>query len=209
MTARLITTVAELEDCYELADRPPPAGAIEKVSDHLTEPYRRWIEASPFLALATVGDGGLDCSPRGDQGSAVTVVDDRTIHIPDRRGNNRLDSLRNIVLDGRVALLFLVPGATECLRINGTAVLDRDPSLLSSYAVAERQPRSVIVVTIGEVYFQCARAIKRSGLWDPSGHAPPDDLPTAGQMTKAAGASDFDAERYDAALADRQAATLY
>jgi PPOX class probable FMN-dependent enzyme len=202
----LITSIEQLETVYK---QRPVQHALQKVTNHLTEPYQAWIEASPFLALATVGPNGMDCSPRGDEASAVTVVDETTIHLPDRRGNNRIDSLRNIVADGRVALLFLVPGAGECLRINGTAVVSTDPALLEAHSMNGKQPRSIIVITIGEVYFQCARAIKRSHLWDPDRRPGDVAVPTAGQMTEAAGATDFDPAGYDAALADRQAATLY
>lgn len=204
MTHR-ITTIAELEAHYGT----PPAGAILKEVDHLSAEYRTWIEHSRFFALATAGDEGLDCSPRGDRDQAVHIVDDRTVHIPDRRGNNRLDSLRNIVRDGRLALLFFIPGVTECVRINGAAHLTADPEIRSAYAVDGKEPATVIVLQIQAVYFQCARALKRSQLWMPETWLSPDAVPTAGQMTAGAQPSDFDAESYDAALADRQARTLY
>lgn len=201
-----IGSIAELEALY---DTPPVAASVSKMSGHINDEYRRFIEASPFFALATIGPDGMDCSPRGDAGSAVVVADPTTVHIPDRRGNNRLDSLRNIVSDGRLALLFLVPGVSECLRINGTSILTTDAALCDRYMVDDKRPRSVIVVTVGEVYFQCARAIKRSELWNPQRHVDPSSVPSAGQMTKAASSGYFDAETYDAELADRQARTLY
>ncbi len=202
----IVASIDELETIYPT---PPVANSISKVLDHINDDYRRFIEASPFFALATIGPEGMDCSPRGDAGSAVAIVDERTVHIPDRRGNNRLDSLRNIVVDGRVALLFLVPGVDECLRINGTATLQTGHELLSRYEVGGNQPRTVIVVTVDSVYFQCARAIKRSELWNPDRHVDRANVPSAGQMTKAASSGFFDAETYDAELAERQAKTLY
>lgn len=200
-----ITSVDELLAHYG----QPPEGAILKEVTQLSTEYRRWISQSRFFAMATVGPEGLDCSPRGDRDQAVHIVDDHTIHIPDRRGNNRLDSLRNIVRDGRLALLFFIPGITECVRINGTAVLTADETLRTRYAVDDKLPATVIVLQINAVYFQCARALKRSRLWDPDARVPLDAVPTAGQMTAGARPSDFDAEAYDAALADRQARTLY
>lgn len=200
-----VDSIEELEALYGT----PPEGSLLKEISHLTAEYRRWLEAAPFFALATIGPEGMDCSPRGDAGAAVTIVDDRTLHVADRRGNNRLDSLRNIVRDGRIAMLFLLPGVTECLRVNGSARLTADPELRSRYAVDGKEPATVIVVTIETVYFQCARAVKRSRLWDPDARVDPATVPTAGQMTRGARAPDFDAESYDAALAERQARTLW
>lgn len=204
-----MTRVSSIEQLEALYDAPPVQNSVSKVLNHVNDEYRRFIDRSPFFALATIGPEGMDCSARGDRGSAVHIAGPSTVHIPDRRGNNRLDSLRNVVVDGRVALLFLVPGVTECLRINGRAHLTTDPELLVGYAVEDNQPRTVIVVTVGEVYFQCARAIKRSELWNPDRHVDPATVPSAGQMTKAASVGHFDAETYDAELADRQAKTLY
>ena len=202
---RTIDTIAELEALYGT----PPEGSLLKEIGRLTPEYVRWLTSSPFFALATIGPEGMDCSPRGDAGQGAFVVDDTTLHIPDRRGNNRLDSLRNIVSDGRVALLFLIPGVRECLRINGSAVLTDDEALRGRYAVEGKPPATVIVVTIESVYFQCARAVTRSGLWDASTWIDPSSVPTAGQMTKGARAPEFDAEAYDEALRERQARTLW
>ncbi|MBX9926592.1 MAG: pyridoxamine 5'-phosphate oxidase family protein, partial [Hyphomicrobiaceae bacterium] len=184
----------------------------------LTPAYQRWIEASPFMAMATVGGGdaatvvapgGLDCSPRGDRpGHLFTVLDERTIAIPDRRGNNRLDTLRNLIADPRIALLFLVPGVPECVRINGTAAITTDPDLRQRFGVDGHEPTTVILVSIDSVYFQCARAIIRSKLWEPETRADPASLPTAGEMTRS-GDTTFDAQAYDAILRERQRATLY
>ncbi|WP_424929643.1 pyridoxamine 5'-phosphate oxidase family protein [Amaricoccus tamworthensis] len=204
MTGHTITTLDQLTSLYG----SPGDTSLKKVSDALTPAYRRMIEAAPFIALASCGPEGLDCSPRGDRGAAVTVIDDRTVAIPDRRGNRRLDTLRNLVNDPRCAILFLIPGVNECIRINGTAVLCTDPDLTARFEVDGIPPTCVILVTINEVYFQCARALIRSGLWDPALHRDRGSLPSAGEMTKSAFDA-FDAIAYDAELPDRQARTLY
>ncbi len=173
-----ITTIAELEAIY---GAPLPA-AMVKVADHVTPDYGRYMAASPFIALATAGPEGLDCSPRGDGPGFVTLADPKTLLIPDRRGNNRVDSLRNIVRDPRVGLLFIIPGLGNTLRINGKAHLSVDPDLLTRFAVDGQKPRSVILIGVEQVYFQCARAIMRADLWNPALHRDPGDFPTAGQM---------------------------
>jgi len=138
------------------------------------------IEASPFFAIATLGPEGLDCSPRGDSPGFVRVVDGSTILLPERRGNNRLDTLRNITHDDRVGLLFLIPGIAETMRVNGRAELSRNAGLCASFSVQGKAPQIVIVVHIKSVYFQCARAIVRSRLWDPACFRDPAELPTPG-----------------------------
>ena len=172
----VITAVAELESLYGI---PNEASAVKEV-DRLTPHYRAYIEASPFMALATSGAEGLDCSPRGDKPGFVRIHDDRTLMLPDRRGNNRIDSLRNIVRDPRVGLLFLIPGVGNTLRVNGRAHLSVDPQLLESFAVEDKAPRSVTVIAVDTVYFQCARALVRSELWNPERHVDPRSLPSAG-----------------------------
>lgn len=200
-----ITTMEALEELYDTVN---PV-SLAKETPALTPEYRQWIENAPFFALASTGPGGLDCSPRGDApGQFFRVLDDRHIAIPDRRGNNRIDTLRNIVSDPRVALLFLIPGIEECIRINGSARITVDPQLIQSFRVGATMPRSVLLVEIEAVYFQCARALKRSRLWDPAAHLMKGDVPTAGQMTKAA-KPDFDAVSYDAELPARQQSSLY
>ena len=200
-----ITTLAELEALY--GDANPIS--LKKEVPRLTPAYRQWIEAAPFFALATTGPGGLDCSPRGDPaGDLFHVSDDATLLIPDRRGNNRIDSLRNIVADPQVALLFLTPGINECLRINGRASISIDPGLLARLTKDGKAPKTVIIVKISSVYFQCARALVRARLWDPAAIVDRARVPTAGQMTKAADPT-FDAAGYDTALPSRQADTLY
>lgn len=203
MTHR-ITTVDELESLYG----QPPERSLIKETPRVTEPYRRLIEAAPFLAIASVGPEGMDCSPRGDAAGFVRILDDRTVAIPDRRGNNRIDTLRNIVRDSRIALLFLIPGLDETLRINGRAHISTAPDLLESFEVDGKQPQTVIIVAIETMYFQCARALKRSRLWDPALHRDPKTLPTAGQLVKSV-VETFDASSYDAELPGRQARTLY
>ena len=170
--------------------------------------YRRLVEASPFFAIASVGPGGLDCSPRGDARGFVRVLDDAALAFPDRRGNNRLDTLRNIVVDPRVALLFMIPGRDETLRVNGRARVTAAPELLARFAVDGRVPVTATVVAVGSVYFQCARALKRSGLWEPGSWADVSDLPSAGTLIRSA-VDGFDAGRYDAELPARQARTLW
>jgi uncharacterized protein len=200
-----ITSVEALEEVYG----PINPNALKKEIGHLTPEYQAWIERAPFMSVATVGPGGLDCSPRGDAvGSLVRITDSKTVLFPDRRGNNRLDTLRNLVVDPRLSLLFLIPGIKECLRINGTAVVTADAELCASFEMDGKLPASVVVITIGSVYFQCGRAIIRSGLWNPATQAAIDEVPTAGAMTKSA-FPEFDAETYDAELPGRQASTLY
>jgi PPOX class probable FMN-dependent enzyme len=201
----VVTELAELEALYGEVN----ANSLAKETPALTPAYRAWIEAAPFLVLATSGPGGLDCSPRGDaRGQLFAVPDDKTLLLPDRRGNNRLDSLRNIVADPRVALLFLNPGIDETLRVNGRAVISTDPALAKRFTVDGKPPRAVLVISIEAVYFQCARALIRSRLWDPDGRWDKTGVPTAGEMTRAAAPS-FDAAAYDAALPGRQRSTLY
>ncbi len=148
-----IATVEELEAIYGL----PGETSTVKVADRVTPHYRAWIETSPFAALATCGPEGLDCSPRGDLPGFIRIHDEKTLMMPDRRGNNRIDSLRNIVRDSRVALLFLNPGSGNTLRVNGSARLSADPDLLASFKVNGKVPRTVMVLTVEEIYFQCAR----------------------------------------------------
>ena len=172
-----IESVEALEALYGL----PGEASLAKEINSISPEYRAMIESSPFAALATSGPEGLDCSPRGDRhGHLVHIVDDRTIMMPDRRGNNRTDSLKNIIRDPRVALMFLIPGSGNALRVNGRAYVDADPTLCESFAVDGQKPRSVIVITIEAIYFQCARAIIRSDLWNVERHVAPDTMPTAG-----------------------------
>ena len=200
----IIETVDALRAIYN----DPSEASLIKVTQALTPDYRRMIEASPFVALATVGPEGLDCSPRGDLGGVVRIQDDTTLLLPDWRGNNRVDSLINIVRDPRVALMFLVPGSTTTMRVNGRAVVSIDPPLLKSFEMDGKHPRSVTVVSIVEVYFQCARALIRSELWNPEKFVDPASLPTPGTLLKAAKA-DFDQDTYDREWPERAAKTMW
>lgn len=192
---KCITDLDELRAIY----RDPVPGALTKVVDRVTPQYRRWIEASRFVVLSTVGADGTDASPRGDTGSVVRVVDPRTLWLPDWRGNNRLDSLENIVQDGRVSLMFMVPGSDNVVRINGRATLSADPDITGQFERKGRTPRTVIVVRTREVYFQCAKALMRSRLWAPLEGAP--DVPTAGEFLREID-HDFEAEAYDEGYAE-------
>ena len=200
-----ITTIEQLEELYP---GKLSRATTEKETPVITPEYRRLIEAASFFAIASVGPEGLDCSPRGDPRGFVQILGDSTIAFPDRRGNNRLDTLRNIVVDPRVAFLFLIPGLNETLRINGRAHVSTDASLIERFEMGGILPVSVVVVEIETMYFQCARALVRSKLWDASSQIDPKTLPTAGQLVKSA-MPDFEAEAYDAALKERQAKTLY
>ena len=199
-----ITTIDELEDIY---GHPAEASRIKVVSA-ITSAYRTLIEASPFCALATCGPEGLDCSPRGDIGSCVRIEDDRTLLMPDRRGNNRTDSLRNIIRDQRVSLMFMFPGHGNVVRVNGRAHVSVDADLLASFTHEGKPPRSVIVIEIDEVYFQCARAIMRSGLWDTEAQTSPNSLPTPGEIMQEIQTS-FEGDAYDNAWSERAKTSMW
>lgn len=200
----VITSVEDLKALYGVVGE----ASVAKVTTALTAEYRQMIEASPFVALATVGPEGMDCSPRGDLGGVVRVKDERTLLLPDWRGNNRIDSLINIVRDPRVALMFLVPGSNTTMRVNGHAVVSAEPSLLDSFEMEGKHPRTVAVVMIDEVYFQCARALIRSELWNAERFVDPKSLPTPGRLLQAAKA-DFDQETYDREWPARAASTMW
>ena len=202
----IIATIDELEAIYHV--KPVPASTVKEV-DRITPHYRALIEASPFVALATSGPEGLDCSPRGDRPGFVRVLDDRTLALPDRRGNNRIDSLRNIVRDPRVALLFLIPGSGTTFRVNGRALVSTDAELLASLAVDGQAPRTAIVISVETAYFQCARAIFRSELWNPARHVDPATLPSAGEILGALSAGEVGGPGYDLEWPARAVQTLW
>ncbi|MED5618384.1 pyridoxamine 5'-phosphate oxidase family protein [Ideonella sp. BN130291] len=187
----------------------PAETATAKVADHVHPLYRPFIEASPFAVLATLGPHGLDTSPRGDAPGFVTIADDKTLLLPDRRGNNRIDSLSNIVHDPRMALLFLVPGCREALRVNGSARISVAPALLSRLAVDGKPPRSVLVIRVRSVFFQCGRAMLRSGLWDATRQVDRASLPSIGTVLQTLSGDRIDGAAYDAELPTRQRNTLY
>lgn len=202
----MITTIEELEALY---GEVSPAAQL-KVLDHVSEDYGRFIEASPFLVLSTVGPEGVDCSPRGDPKGFVRIGDDRrTLMIPDRRGNNRLDSLRNIVRDPRIALLFMVPGVGETMRVNGSALLTTDMALRESFAIEGKSPACVILVQVREIYTQCQKALARSRLWDPASRIDRSELPSVGQMLQRITSGAFDGAAYDAEYPERLKRTIY
>lgn len=190
----ILTTIGELEQIY---DTSPTLASTAKEMDRLSPHYQQLIAASPFLILATVGPEGLDCSPRGDRPGFVRIADKRTLITPDRRGNNRIDSLRNIIRDPRVALLFLIPGFGTTFRVNGKARISAAPDLLSSFASDGKAPRTAIIVTVERAYFQCARAIVRAELWNASRHVAAHALPSSGAILEDLTAAEIDGKSYD------------
>lgn len=203
--AHLITDADALQALYGA----PGEASLKKEVDHVHPHYRAFIEAAPFAVLATSGPGGLDASPRGDPAGFVVVEDEKTLLLPDRRGNNRVDSLQNVLADPRVALLFLIPGVGETLRVNGTARIGVDPALLARFEMDGKLPRSVLIVDVQTVYFQCSRALLRSRLWDASTQVPRSALPSVGRVLSDLTAGTFDGVTYDRDLPARVASTLY
>ena len=200
-----VTSIEALESIY---GEPSPRSLVKEI-DRISDHYRAFIEKAPFVTVATCGPEGLDCSPRGDPPGFVRVVDDTTLLIPDRRGNNRIDSLRNLVRDPRISLLFLIPGINETLRINGRAGLSVDPVLCASFEIKGKRPRSVVVVTAERIYFQCQKALVRSRLWDVEAQIPRSDLPSTGQILEALFDSDFDGAEYDRGYPEHLEKTIY
>jgi PPOX class probable FMN-dependent enzyme len=204
MRMTIVTSVEELNALYGA----PGEASLVKVTNFLLPEYRAMIEASPFMVLATVGPEGLDCSPRGDAGAVIHIEDDRTLMLPDWRGNNRIDSLSNIVRDPRVALMFLIPGSNTTMRLNGRAVVRIDAALTERFVMDGKHPRSVVVISIGEVYSQCARAVLRADLWNPEKFRDTACLPTVGQML-ASTKTGFDGASYDRDWPGRAAKTMW
>jgi uncharacterized protein len=201
----VITNIEALERLYG----EPFGPSIAKETDRISVHYRAFIEAAPFFALASAGPDGFDCSPRGDAPGFVRVADEKTLLIPDRRGNNRIDTLRNILHDPRVALLFLIPGCGETIRVNGRAQISTDPTLTQSFAVDGKIPRAVIVVTVDRIFYQCAKAIVRSKLWDASRHIDRKTLPSAGTILADLTQGKLGGAEHDRAAPERLKATLY
>jgi hypothetical protein len=185
----------------------PPAKAKE--SDRITPAYRAMIEAAPFFALASSGPGGLDCSPRGDPAGFVRIADEQTLLVPDRRGNNRIDTLRNIVHDPRVALLFLIPGCSETIRVMGRALISADPALAAQFVMEGKTPRTVLVVAVESVFYQCAKAVVRSKLWDASRHVDRKTLPSAGTILAELTQGKLGGAEHDRTAPERLKATIY
>lgn len=203
-----ITSIAELEAVYGT----PHDRSLWKEIDHINEHYQQFIEQSPFIILATHGENGVDCSPRGDPAGFVRVVDQHTLQLPDRRGNNRLDSLRNIISNPNVGLIFLIPGIGETIRVSGEARIDIDEALCQSFAINNKPASSVITITVKKAYFQCQKAIARSQLWDSSSQIERGQLPSTGTMLQNFAAmqdTDFDAQAYDKGYPDSLKKTIY
>jgi len=201
-------TITSLDALLALYGEPGKASTKKEIS-YIHPHYRALIEASPFAILATSGPSGLDASPRGDPPGFVLVEDETTLLLPERRGNNRVDSLRNIVVDPRVALLFLIPGLGETLRVNGTATISIEPALLQRFAMGDKPPKCVLVIRVETVYFQCARAILRARLWDPPAPGITATIPSPGRILEAITEAQIDGEKYDRELPERQRDTLY
>jgi uncharacterized protein len=200
-----IASLAELERLFEA----PKEQSVLKELDHVDANYAAWIAAAPFCTLASAGLGGLDCSPRGDAPGFVRVLDPKTLLLPERRGNNRLDSLRNILSDPRVALLFMLPGVAETLRVNGRARINTDPEVCAELAVAGKAPKVVLVVSVDAVYFQCSRALVRSKIWDPTRHVERRALPSPGKILHDITSGKIDGDTYERELIPRIKSTLY
>jgi PPOX class probable FMN-dependent enzyme len=201
----MITTIEELEALYG----PANPRSITKEIPSLNADYRAFVEAAPFIVIATVGPEGLDCSPKGDAPGFVQILDDKTIAIPDRPGNNRVDNLRNIIRDPRISVLFIIPGVGETLRVNGRATISAAPDLVERFIVQGKAPKTVILVDIDSVYFHCAKAFVRSALWDSSRHLDRSTLPSAGQILQHITEGAFDGAAYDRDMPERTKQTLY
>lgn len=200
-----ITTLAELEALYGF----PVGPAVIKEVDYITEHYRAFIEKAPFVVVATNGPEGTDCSPRGDPAGFVRVLDRKRVLIPDRRGNNRIDSLRNLVRDPHISLLFLIPGVNETLRINGRAQIIVDAELATSFTINDKIPQTLIEVTVERVYFQCAKALIRSRLWSNETQVPRSALPSSGQILEQITKGGVDSNEYDLHYPERLKQTIY
>lgn len=207
MSDDVVRTIEDLEARYGEV----PEGATLKETSALTPLQQQWVTASPFVIVATQGETGLDCSPRGDPAPIVHVVNAKTLHLPDRRGNNRLDTLRNLIADPRIGMLFLVPGLGTTIRVNGTAVLRSDPDLRARYPMGASAawPTTVIEVTVLAAYTQCPKALVRSDLWNPSKFLSPKDLPTVGAIMDEITHGSFGGSAYDAAYPERLRTTIY
>lgn len=198
-----IDNIPELEALYGT----PGAASLRKVADHLTPNYRNWIMASQLCILSTVGAAGTDGSPRGDDGPVVLELDRHRLALPDWRGNQRLDTLRNIVEDGRISCMFMVPGSNNVVRVNGTAWLTADSDLRARFEKKGRQPATVIVIEIAEIYSQCARALMRAKTWAAEDLS--EGLPTMGEILAEVSEGAEGGAEYDAAWAPRAAKTMW
>jgi PPOX class probable FMN-dependent enzyme len=201
----LVTSIGQLRTLYGESSK----GAILKETDRLSSGYRRLVEASPFVVVATAGPEGLDYSPKGDAPGFVRILDDQTLALPDRPGNNRIDGFTNILRDPRISLLFLVPGIGETLRINGQASITVDPELMQGFAVNGKLPRCVLIVHVERVYFHCSKAVVRSKLWDEGARVDRKGVPSAGALLAELSRGELGGESYDRELPERIKTTLY
>jgi uncharacterized protein len=201
----MLTDIAQLEEIYG----KPHERSLWKEIDHLNPDYQVFVNASPFVVFASSGPEGMDCSPKGDVPGFVQILDERTLAIPDRPGNNRIDTLRNILRDPRISLLFIVPGIGETLRVNGRAEISADPAVLEKFAIDGKLPRTVIIVKIEAAYFHCSKALVRSKLWDPGQQVERASFPSPGAMLQRLSKGGFDADTYDRELPARVKASLY
>ena len=201
----IVTSVEQLAELY--GERMPTS--VRKEIDHINPHYRMLIEAAPFVAIATGCEEGFDCSPKGDAPGFVRVVDEKTLMIPDRPGNNRIDGFRNILRNPNIGLLFLIPGVGETMRVNGTAKLSVDPVLRESFAVNGKPARSVLIVHVISAYFHCTKAIMRSKLWDPKAQIDRKSLPSTGTIVAAVTAGEYGGEQYDREAPARHQSQLY
>ncbi|HWE78525.1 MAG TPA: pyridoxamine 5'-phosphate oxidase family protein [Pseudolabrys sp.] len=200
-----ITTVEQLEALYG----EPFGPSLAKEIDCIAPTYRKLIEAAPFVAVATGGPDGLDCSPKGDAPGFVRVLDDKTLALPDRPGNNRIDGFRNLLKDPRIALLFLIPGVGETLRVNGRASITVEPELMQSFAVNGKLPRSVLLVHVDTVFFHCSKAIVRSKLWKEATKIERKSLPSTGTILAEVSGGKLGGADYDRAAPERIQKMLY
>lgn len=203
--SHIVTSLDKLEELY--GERMPTS--IAKEIDHISDDYRKLIEASPFVTIATGCDEGFDCSPKGDAPGFVRVVDEKTLMIPDRPGNNRIDGFRNILRNPNIGLLFLIPGIGETMRVNGKARLSIDPALCERFAVNGKPARSVLIITVERAYFHCAKAIMRSKLWDPKTQVDRRSLPSTGSIIAGVSKGQYGGEKYDQEAPARNLANLY
>jgi PPOX class probable FMN-dependent enzyme len=190
-SSNIITTEEGLREIY----KQPAGPALLKQTDHVTEPGRAVIEAAPMIMMATAGDSGIDVSPKGDGPGFVQVLDNRTLLIPDRPGNNRLDGITNILKNPKVGIIFLVPGSNTTYRVNGTAQVSKDPALLERFLVNNKAPRTIIVVKVEEAYSHCPKAFIRANLWQAGGKGHPEGVPNAGDFAAHRDGGDSDYAR--------------
>jgi PPOX class probable FMN-dependent enzyme len=203
--SEIVQSVEQLQQIYR---EPIPTSIVKEVG-HLTDVYRKLIEAAPFVVIATSGPSGLDCSPKGDAPGFVRIVDDNTLMIPDRPGNNRLDGFKNLMSDPRIALLFMIPGCSETMRVNGRATVSIDPALRESFAMNGKPARAVLIVEIETVFFHCAKAIVRAKLWDVNAQVDRKSLPSTGTIIAELSGGKLGGEQYDKDAPARIQAQLY